>query len=84
MSQFADTADETRRDLARLEPPSDAQDEFDRLVAGLKKGVADLHAVADAAAENDPHAAAVAVRSLRRSGQRITDAEDALKKAVDG
>jgi hypothetical protein len=81
---IADTAEQTRSDLAELEPPGDATDEFDRLLAALAEGVDDLKAVARAARQGDPQEASDAVRSLSRSGQEITQAENALKQAVDG
>ena len=82
--EIADTAEQTRTDLAALEPPEDAKEEFDQLLAALKKGVADLRAVADAATSNDPAATAQAVSDLSESGAEITKAEAALKDAVDG
>ena len=82
--QIADTAEQTRTDLSELTPPEDAQDEFDRLLAALQDGVADLRAVAKAATSNDPEAAAAAVQDLSESGTEITEAENALKTAVDG
>ena len=82
--EIADTAEQTRTDLAALEPPEDAKEEFDELLAALEKGVADLRAVADAATSNDPAATAQAVSDLSESGADITKAEAALKDAVDG
>ena len=82
--EIADTAEQTRTDLAALEPPEDAKEEFDELLAALEKGVADLRAVADAATSNDPAAATKAVADLSKSGAEITEAENALKDAVDG
>jgi methyl-accepting chemotaxis protein len=81
--EIADTAEQTRTDLAALEPPEDAKEEFDQLLAALKTGVADLRAVADAATSNDPAAATQAVSDLSESGAEITKAEAALKDAVD-
>ena len=82
--EIADTAEQTRTDLAALEPPEDAKEEFDELLAALEKGVADLRAVADAATSNDPAATTQAVSDLSESGAEITKAEAALKDAVDG
>jgi hypothetical protein len=82
--RIADTAEQTRRDLSELAPPDDARDEFDRLLSALKKGVADLRAVADAVTERDSAATRKAVQELSSSGQEITAAENELKQAVDG
>ena len=81
---IADTAEQTRSDLVDLNPPEDAQDEYDELLAALGKGVKDLRSVADAAKSNNPVEANKAVRELGRTGQEISQAEDALKQAVDG
>jgi hypothetical protein len=83
-SRIARSADRTRRRLARLDPPKDARDEYDRLLAAIEDGVRDLRAVASAARHDDASAARHAVRSLGRSGEEITAAEDALRRAVDG
>jgi 23S rRNA A2030 N6-methylase RlmJ len=82
--RIARTADRARRRLARLDPPKDAKAEYDRLLSALRDGVRDLDAVAAAARRDDPRAARRAVRSLGRSGEEITAAENALRKAVDG
>jgi hypothetical protein len=83
-NQIADTAEQTRTDLADLDPPEDARDEFDKLLAALEKGVGDLRSVAKAAKSNNPQEANKAVEDLAKSGQEITTAETALKEAVDG
>jgi hypothetical protein len=82
--KIADTAEQTRSDLADLDPPDDAKEEFDTLLSSLGKGVEDLRAVASAAKSDNPAKANEAVRDLARTGQEITEAEDALKRAVDG
>jgi hypothetical protein len=81
---IAQTAERTRTDLAALEPPDDAQDEFDTLLAALQDGVSNLRAVANAAKQDDPEAAREAARELAQSGEEINAAEEALKDAVDG
>jgi ribosomal protein L29 len=82
--KIADTAEQTRSDLAELDPPDDAKEEFDTLLASLRQGVDDLRAVASAAKSDNPAEAKEAVRDLARTGREITEAENALKKAVDG
>jgi ribosomal protein L29 len=83
-NKIADTAEQTRSDLAELDPPDDAKEEFDTLLSSLEKGVDDLRAVASAAKSDNPAKANEAVRDLAQTGQEITEAENALKKAVDG
>jgi hypothetical protein len=83
-NRIADTAEQTRSDLADLDPPEDAAEEFDKLLAALEEGVGDLRAVATAAKSNDPQKANQAVEDLAKSGREITAAESELKEAVDG
>jgi 23S rRNA A2030 N6-methylase RlmJ len=83
-NQIAATAGKTRAELADLDPPEDAKDEFDKLLDALDQGVGDLRSVARAAKADNPQKASRAAKKLARSGAEITEAEDALKKAVDG
>jgi hypothetical protein len=83
-NQIADTAEQTRSRLSDLDPPEDAKDEFDKLLSALGTGVEDLRSVAKAARANSPQEANQAVKKLAQTGQKITEAENALKSAVDG
>jgi len=83
-NQIADTAEQTRAELAGLDPPKDAKEEFDELLGALDQGVGDLRSVAKAAKSDNPQKAGRAAARLARSGREITAAEDSLKKAVDG
>jgi hypothetical protein len=82
--QLADKAAQTRANLAELDPPEDAKQEFDRLLAALRDGTNDLGAVADAAKGDNPTDAARAAQELVKSGTKIQEAETALQDAVDG
>ena len=82
--KLAAKAEETRANLSELDPPEDAKDEFDKLLAALEDGTDDLKAVAEAAKDGDPAAAAQASQDLVKSGTEIQNAETALQKAVDG
>ena len=82
--KLADKAGQTRDNLAGLEPPGDAKEEFDELLAALEDGTEDLRAVAAAAKDGDPAAAGQASQDLVQSGQKIQEAETALQQAVDG
>ena len=83
-NQIAGTVEQTRSDLARLDPPEEARTQFDELLSALEKGVGDLSSVAKAAKSNNPQRYNRAVERLAESGREITAAETALKKAVDG
>jgi len=83
-NKLADKAQQTRDNLSELDPPDDAKDEFDKLLSSLQDGTDDLKAVATAAREGDPQAAAKASQDLVQSGTEIQKAETALQQAVDG
>jgi methyl-accepting chemotaxis protein len=82
--RIAKTADRTRANLAELEPPEEAQDEFDRLLAAIEDGVGDIRAVADAARQENPERFQEATEQLSESGQEISQAENEFKDAVGG
>jgi methyl-accepting chemotaxis protein len=81
--RIAETADRTRANLAELEPPEDARDEFDRLLAAIEGGVGDIRTVADAARRENPERFQEATEQLSESGQEISQAENELKDAVE-
>ena len=84
LDEIADAADTARGELADLDPPEDAKQEFDKLLAALDTGVDDLRSMATAAKSGDSAQAQTAAQELVKSGQQITAAENALKTAVDG
>jgi hypothetical protein len=84
--QFQGLAQKTRRtrdNLRELEPPEDAKEAYDELLAALENGTDDLRAVAEAAKDADPAAAREARDSLEESAQDIKQAESRLQDAVD-
>jgi Asp-tRNA(Asn)/Glu-tRNA(Gln) amidotransferase A subunit family amidase len=81
--QIADTAAQTRANLAELEPPEDARDEFDDLLAAIEEGVASIRAVAGAAREENRQQFQEATEALSESGEEISQAEAELKDAVE-
>jgi hypothetical protein len=82
--KLASKAQETRDNLADLEPPEEAKQAFDDLVSALQDGTDDLKAVAEAAKSGNPTQAQRAAQDLVKSGTEIQEAETALQKAVDG
>ena len=85
--EFSDLADKTaqaRSNLAELEAPGDAQEDLDKLVASMGRGIEDLRAVAEAAQDADPVAGRQAKQALVKSAAQIQRAETALQEAVDG
>jgi hypothetical protein len=75
---------QTRRNLEKLDPPDDAEDEFGAFLARLDKVSADLRAVASAARSHDVPEQRRAARQLVRSSASVQQAETALKQAVEG
>ena len=82
--KLAERTGETRDNLAELDPPSDAQDEMDKLLAGLNSVTKDLTGVADAIRSKDPVKQRDAAKQLVQSSAEVQHAETALKQAVEG
>lgn len=81
--RIADTAARTRADLAELEPPEDARDEFDELVAAIEDGVGDIRAVAEAARRENQDRFREATEQLSERSEEISKAETELKDAME-
>jgi hypothetical protein len=81
--RIADTAAQTRAELAELAPPEEARDEFDELLAAIREGVRNIRAVADAAREGNQERFLEATEALSESGEEIGRAESELKDAVE-
>jgi hypothetical protein len=75
---------QTHDNLADLDPPEDAQDEMDKLLAGLEGVTRDLSAVADAVRAKDAAQQADAAKQLVQSSADVQRAEAALQQAVEG
>jgi uncharacterized protein YukE len=82
--KLAERTGETRDNLAELDPPEDAQDEMDELLAGLDRVTDDLGGVADAVRSKDPVKQQKAAKRLVESSSEVQQAETALKQAVEG
>jgi hypothetical protein len=83
-ARLADRTRQTRQNLADLDPPDDAQDEMDKLLAGLDSVTRDLSAVAGAVRSKDPAEQADAAKQLVESSAEVQRAESALQQAVEG
>ena len=81
--RIADTAAQTRAELAELEPPDDAREEFDRLLAAIKDGVRNIRAVGEAARQRNQERFQEATQQLSESGEEISAAEAELTDAVE-
>jgi acyl-CoA reductase-like NAD-dependent aldehyde dehydrogenase len=81
--RIAETAAQTRADLAELEPPEDAREAFDALLGAIEEGVTNIRAVADAARNENRQQFQDATEALSESGEEISAAENELKDAVE-
>ena len=75
---------QTRVNLAKLDPPSGADDEMKALLARLDAVTGDLREVATAARGDDVVKQRQAARALVRSSNAVEQAETKLKRAVEG
>jgi flagellar basal body rod protein FlgB len=82
--RLAQRTSQIRRNLAELDPPDHAQDEFDALLARLDRVTADVRAVAAATRSKDVVRQRRAAKRLVRSSTAVQRAETALKAAVEG
>jgi acyl-CoA reductase-like NAD-dependent aldehyde dehydrogenase len=83
LERVADAAAQARAELAELEPPEDARDEFDALLAAIRDGVRNFRAAADAARAEDQDRFQEAKQELSGSSEEISRADDELKDAVE-
>jgi hypothetical protein len=81
--RIAETAARTRAELAELEPPEQAREEFDALLAAVEDGIRDIRAAADAARTENQARFNDAAERLSETGQEIGEAEQELKDAVE-
>jgi len=72
----------TRKNLAKLDPPENAQDEFDALLGQLDDVTRDLRSVAQAERSKDVVRQRRAAKRLVRSSNELERIETALKTAV--
>ena len=79
---FAGALESTQGDLARLEPPAGAADEFDAVLAALEEGVRASRRAAHAARAIRPAGHRRAVQDLQAAAEELAAAEDALRRAV--
>ena len=80
--RLADRTRQTRRNLARLEPPEAASDELDALIHGLDDVTTSLGAVARATRTKDPVKQRQAARRRERANAEFRRAENALHRAI--
>jgi hypothetical protein len=82
--RLARRTERTRDNLAELEAPDEAKDEFDVLLARLDQVTDDLRAVARSTRSKDVVRQRRAAKRLVRSSTEVQQAESALRAAVEG
>jgi hypothetical protein len=83
-TRLARRTERTHDNLAELEAPDDAKDEFDLLLARLDQVTDDLRAVARSTRSKDVVKQRQAAKRLVKSSEEVQKAEAALRAAVEG
>lgn len=81
--RLADGLDDVRADLAALEPPEDAADEFDRMLRALDKGTKQVRAMAGAAKDGNLKQLAKATADFSATGTDLVKIEQELRTVVE-
>ena len=81
---MADQLDDVQSRLARLEPPPDARDELDQMLAAIASNAKQVRALARAIKTNDVDKLTAATRRYSSAGDELVEAEQALRTAVEG
>jgi hypothetical protein len=84
LDQMATGLEDVKKRLAALEPPDDAQDELDGMLAAIDAGAADVRKMAKAAKAGDVDKLTAATQEFSAEGAKLVEAEEALRKAVEG
>jgi hypothetical protein len=83
MNRVADRLDDVRADLAALEAPEDATDEFDRMLVELEKGTKQVRVMARAARHNDLSKLTKATADFAATGTNLVAIEQELRTIVE-
>jgi len=84
LDKMADGLENVKGKLADLDAPDDAQDELDALVAAIDKNTAEVRNMADAVKSKDVQKLSAAAESFSTQGQKLVQAEENLRAAVEG
>jgi hypothetical protein len=83
LEKVADGLDGVRTDLAALEPPQDAADEFDSMLGQLEKGTEQVRAMASAAEAGDVQKLTKATADFSTTGTKLVEIEQQLRTLVE-
>jgi hypothetical protein len=81
--QVADGLDDVRADLAALEPPEDAADEFDRMLVALEKGTRQVRVMAGAAKDGDLKRLTRVTAKFSATGTDLVKIEQQLRTILE-
>jgi hypothetical protein len=84
LDKMATGLDDVKTKLSGLDAPDDAQDELDALVAAIDANTAEVRKMAKAVKSQDVEALTAAAQSFSTEGQKLVQAEEALRQAVEG
>jgi hypothetical protein len=79
LDQVADGLDDVRADLAALDPPEDAADEFDRMLGALEKGTEQVRTMAGAAKDGNLKRLTKATADFSATGTDLVTLEQELR-----
>ena len=83
LNQVADGLDEVRTRLAALEPPSDAKEEFDKMLGALDKGTGQVRDMAAAAKSGNLDKLTKATADFSATGTDLASLEQQLRQVVE-
>jgi hypothetical protein len=84
LTRMADGLEDVKVKLGEHDPPDDAQDELDALLASLDTNTAEVRKMAKAVKADDVEKLTAASQSFSAEGAKLVQAEEALRAAVDG
>jgi hypothetical protein len=84
LTKMADGLEDVKVKLGELDPPDDAQDELDALLASLDANTAEVRKMAKAVKSDDVEKLTAATQSFSTEGAKLVQAEEALRAAVEG
>ena len=83
LNQVADGLDEVKTKLAALEPPSDAKDEFDKMLGALETGTDQVRDMAAAAKSGNIEKLTKATSDFSATGTDLASLEQQLRQVVE-
>jgi aminoglycoside phosphotransferase family enzyme len=84
LDKMADGLEDVRTKLAELDAPDGAQDELDRMLASLEANTAQVRKMSKAVKSEDIEQLTAATQEFSTKGAELVQAEEALRKAVEG